>query len=94
MAEKKTYVVYRAMHGEGRDYARGDEREMTEADAATLVKSGALALKGEVPMERAEPVRHTFGTAKTSQRDFVPAITDADVSDSRVDGRRSPARKG
>ena len=66
MADTKTYTVYRSMSGNGKDYARGDEREMTEADAAPLVATGALALKGEVPMERGDPVRHMFGTAKGS----------------------------
>lgn len=46
MAEKKSYTVHRAMHGEGRDYARGDTRDLTPADAAPLLAIGALAEKG------------------------------------------------
>lgn len=94
MSSKKTYTVHRAMHGDGRDYSRGDERELTEQEAAPLVAAGALALKGEVPVERGEPVVHAFGKAPTSTLDYVPAIENPAVSDSRVEGKRSPARKG
>ncbi len=59
--EKKKFTVHRAMHGDGRDYARGDVREMTEADAATLVKSGALSPEGDDPLTREPGMRHTFG---------------------------------
>lgn len=100
MTTKKTYTVHRAMHGDGRDYARGDTREMTESDAAPLVKTGALALEGEVPLERGEPVIHTFGTAPSEVETYTSAtghpvslLSDQDVSDSRVEGRRSPAKK-
>lgn len=61
MADKHTYTVNRAMHGDGKDYARGDTRELTETDAATLIATGALSLKGKVPVEREPAVRHTFG---------------------------------
>lgn len=63
MADKKSYTVHRAMHGDGKDYVRGDTREMTEVEAAPLVKTGALALKGEAPAAREPGVRHTFGQA-------------------------------
>lgn len=62
MAEKKTYTVHRSMHGEGRDYVRGDKRDLTEADAAALVKTGALSLEGEEPAVADPAVRHTFGS--------------------------------
>lgn len=106
---KQKYTVHRAMHGEGRDYARGDTRELTEVEAAPLVATGALAKQGEVPLERGEPVQHTFGTAEGGSPVYISAATGkpaegpapampmeaaADVSDSRVEGRRSPARKG
>ncbi len=38
----KTYTVARAMTADGKDYARGDVRELTEGDAAHLLASGAL----------------------------------------------------
>lgn len=38
----KTYRVARAMTSNGKDFARGDKREMTEVDAAELVAGGAL----------------------------------------------------
>lgn len=99
------YVVHKDMHGDGRDWVRGDTRTMTEADAAPLVAVGALAKKGETPIERAAPVEHTFGTrppedsvyiAVTGETVMTPVhLTQAaDVSDSRVEGRRSPARRG
>lgn len=95
MSDKHEYTVHRAMHGDGKDYERGDTREMTEVDAAPLIASGALARKGEVPMERAAPVTHTFGQRPADDAEtFVPALGNADVSDSRIAGRRSPARKG
>jgi hypothetical protein len=62
MADKHTYTVNRAMHGDGKDYARGDERQLTETDAAALIATGALSLKGKDPAEREPAVRHTFGT--------------------------------
>lgn len=61
MAEKKSYTVHRSMHGDGKDYARGDTRELTEVEAAPLVKTGALSLEGEDPATREPAVRHTFG---------------------------------
>ena len=64
MADKKTYTVHRGMHGDGRDYQVGDTRELTEADAAELVASGALSLMGEAPKVREPSVRHTFGAAE------------------------------
>jgi hypothetical protein len=95
MSDKHQYTVHRAMHGDGKDYERGDTREMTEVDAAPLVATGALARKGEVPMERAAAVEHTFGQRPADDgATFVPALTNSEVSDSRIAGRRSPARKG
>ncbi|HEU0045085.1 hypothetical protein [Sphingomonas sp.] len=113
MSAKKSYTVHRAMHGDGRDWARGDTREMAEADAAPLVATGAVALKGEVPVKHGPAVRHTFGTdvgastyvSAATGKDVVVSkaethnqptslIAETDVSDSRVEGRRSPARKG
>ncbi len=38
----KTYTVARAMTADGKDYARGDTRELSEGDAAHLLASGAL----------------------------------------------------
>lgn len=62
MSTKQTYVVNRAMHGDGRDYARGDTRQLSDTDAAPLVATGALLLKGEDAVVREPAVRHTFGT--------------------------------
>lgn len=60
MADKK-FTVHRSMHGDGRDYERGDTRVMSEADAAPLVATGALAPEGEDPLVPAAAVEHTFG---------------------------------
>lgn len=65
MSEKKSYTVLRAMQGD-REYARGDTRELTEADAAALVASGALVEKGKEPAEREPAVVHTFGNAPSA----------------------------
>jgi len=75
MANKHTYIVNRSMHGDGRDYARGDKRRLTEADAAALVASGALSLPGEDPLEPTSAVRHTFGAAQslTNDRGYTDA---------------------
>jgi hypothetical protein len=69
MADKKTYTVHRAMHGDGKDYERGDTREMTEADAAPLVELGALSIKGSDPADRPAAVRHTFGQEPSAVND-------------------------
>ena len=89
MADKKTYTVHRAMHGDGKDYARGDTREMTEADAATLLASGALSEKGKDPAERVPAVRHTFG----SERSAVNEGGYTDASGDGSTGIRTPQRK-
>lgn len=69
MAEKNTYTVHRSMHGDGRDYERGDTRELTEAEAATLVATGALALEGEQPIvPPVSGVVHTFGTKPSESK--------------------------
>ncbi|WP_260928210.1 hypothetical protein [Novosphingobium sp. 9] len=69
MADKKTYTVHRSMHAAGKNYARGDTREMTEIDAAALVEAGALSLAGEDPKVRAATVNHTFGAATSAVND-------------------------
>lgn len=76
MAAKETYIVNRAMHGDGRDYARGDTRQLTETDAAPLVATGALSRKGEKPAEREPAVRHTFGQepSKLNDEGYTTAV--------------------
>ncbi|WP_347091676.1 hypothetical protein [Sphingomonas parapaucimobilis] len=69
MAEKKTYTVHRSMHGDGKDYARGDTREMTETDAAPLVALGSLSLEGDEPTDRPAAVKHTFGQEPSKVND-------------------------
>jgi len=93
MAEKHTYTVNRAMHGDGRDYDRGDTRHLTEADAASLVATGALSLKGEAPVERAPAVRHTFGREPSRVNDggYTTAAGDGIVAPRTP---TQPARKG
>lgn len=44
----KTYIVSRAMSGD-KEYARGDERTMSETDATHLVQTGALVEKKPKP---------------------------------------------
>lgn len=75
MTDTKTFTVHRAMHGDGRDYARGDTRKMTELDAAPLVKSGALSPEGEDPAIREPAVQHTFGQrpSEVNERGYVAA---------------------
>ena len=62
MAEKQTYTVHRSMIGDGREYTRGDTREMAPADAAEMIASGALSEEGKEPLVREAGVRHTFGS--------------------------------
>lgn len=84
MADMKTYTVHRAMHGDGRDYERGDTRDMTEIDAAALVESGALSLEGENPAVRTSSVRHTFGKDEpTGHIAMTTATTDEKMAVTR-----------
>lgn len=69
MSSKQIYIVTRAMHGDGKDYARGDTRQLSETDAAPLVAAGALAKEGEEPTAREPAVRHTFGTEPSKVND-------------------------
>jgi hypothetical protein len=89
MADKHTYTVNRAMHGDGKDYVRGDTRELTETDAAALVATGALSLKGKEPVEREPAVRHTFGTEPSAVNEggYTTAIGEG------VSVNRAPATK-
>ena len=75
MAEKQTYDVHRSMHGDGRDYVRGDTREMSATDAAPLVEAGALSEEGQEPLVREAGVRHTFGSevSAVSERGYTTA---------------------
>jgi len=66
----KTYDVHRSMMGD-KEYVRGDTRTMSEADAATLVESGALSLEGEDPVAREPAVIHAFGSAKSESAPIV-----------------------
>lgn len=85
MANMKTYTVHRGMHGDGRDYVPGDTRELTEADAAVLVESGALSLEGEEPKVREPAVRNTFGAAEpTGHLNSTIATTDEKMVATRI----------
>ncbi len=90
MSDKKTYTVHRAMHGDGKDYERGDTREMTEVDAAPLVASGALSPEGEEPVTRSGGVQHTFGTkpSEVNERGYTAA-----TGEGILPPRAAPARK-
>lgn len=57
MAEKHTYIVKRAMSAGTESFARGDERQMTEADAKHLVDTGALKLKPAAKPAPAKPAK-------------------------------------
>jgi hypothetical protein len=72
---KKSYTVHRAMHCDGKDYARGDVREMSETDAAALVGLGALSEVGTHPVTRDPAVLHTFGTqpSEVTERGYTTA---------------------
>jgi len=95
----KTYTVHRAMHGNGRDYERGDTREMTEADAAEMVATGALSLEGEEPIGREPGIVHTYGEPHSTAPTYVSAVTgevvpvvaDPAEPDTRVEGRTAPS---
>lgn len=64
MSDKKIkYQVNRSMQDGAKSYARGDTREMTEAEAETLLRTGALSLPGEDPATPEPAVKHTFGAA-------------------------------
>jgi hypothetical protein len=94
MTEKKTYTVHRAMHGGGKDYERGDTREMTELDAAAMVKAGALSLEGEEPVKRPVPaVEHTFGTrpSELNERGYT-AATGEGILPPKAPAKPKPAR--
>ncbi|MED5545792.1 MAG: hypothetical protein VYD90_11125 [Pseudomonadota bacterium] len=43
MPSPKTYTCLRAMTDNGKNYARGDEIELSDGDAAGLLKIGAIA---------------------------------------------------
>lgn len=63
MADKIKYTVNRSMQDGSNTYERGDTRELTEIDAATLLASGALSLPGKPAADRDPAVVHTFGTS-------------------------------
>ena len=48
MSTPKSYLCLRAMTDNGRDYARGDEIELSDADAAGLLQIGAIS-DGQLP---------------------------------------------
>ena len=50
MSSPKSYRCLRAMTDNGRDYARGDEIELSDADAAGLLQIGAI-LDGSAPLD-------------------------------------------
>lgn len=96
MTAKKSYTVHRSMHGEGRDYERGDTRKLTEADAAPLVATGALSPDGEEPIVREPGVQHLFGTGEsdTANGGYTTATGDGVVAGrSAGEPARKPARK-
>ncbi|MBB4618966.1 hypothetical protein [Sphingomonas abaci] len=94
MAEQKRYTVHRSMHGDGKDYEAGDTRLMAEADAAELVKLGALSLEGEEPAAREPAMRHTFGTepSKLNTEGYTVATGDG-VSLNRDTPAAKPVRR-
>lgn len=92
MAKKLTYRVNRSMHGDGKDYARGDTRELTETDAAPLVATGALSLDGTNSVEREPAVKHTFGQEPSAVNEGgYTTATGKGVSASRVKPAAVPA---
>ncbi|WP_066723559.1 hypothetical protein [Sphingomonas pituitosa] len=78
MSDKKIkYEVRRSMQCGAESFERGDTRELTEAEALPLLKSGALCLPGEDPAQRDPAVMHTFGSApQESPTDFTVAHPD------------------
>lgn len=85
MAEKHEYTVHRSMQSGAESFARGDTRQLTEAEAAPLVETGALSRKGQKPVERTSGVQHTFGTAKSSEDEFKPSTAEPSIT---VDDQR------
>ncbi len=75
MSDKKiTYEVRRSMQCGAESFERGDTRELTEAEAAPLLQTGALCLPGEEPAERKPAVEHAFGDApQQSPADYTIA---------------------
>lgn len=72
MAEKHTYIVHRTMMGD-KEYQRGETRELTAAEAAPLIVSGALSKEGEEPQARDPAVQHTFGARKSEIDGYTSA---------------------
>ncbi|MDG2512447.1 hypothetical protein P7B04_07020 [Sphingobium yanoikuyae] len=59
MAATQKYVCARAMTDNGRDYGRGDEIELAEADAVNLLSIGAIAESKEAapPAPKPKPAK-------------------------------------
>lgn len=93
MAETKEYTVNRAMQSGSESFERGDTRKLTEADAAGLVESGALTLKGSKTAEREPAVVHTFGTVPSEVESYTDASTGKEASVSVQDKRPAAAPK-
>lgn len=93
MAETKEYTVNRAMQSGATSFDRGDIRKLTEAEAAPLVASGALSLKGAKAEEREPAVRHTFGEAPNEDQGYTSAATGERVSVEMTDKRTTTKRK-
>ncbi len=87
----KTYTVHRSMVGtDGREYGRGDEREMTDVEAAELLANGAIAVKGEAPVSRkTSAVEHTFGKASAEKLAVVATPREPSI---KVDDKRPATR--
>lgn len=54
MSSPKSYLCLRAMTDNGRDYARGDEIELSDADAAGLLQIGAISGESATPDDSAD----------------------------------------
>lgn len=54
MSSPKSYLCLRAMTDNGRDYARGDEIELSDADAAGLLQIGAISDESATPDDSAD----------------------------------------
>jgi hypothetical protein len=95
MADKKSYTVNRAMHGDGKDYERGDTRQMAEADAAALVATGALSEKGKAAAEPAPAVVHTFGQEPSAVNDagYTTATRDGIIAGRPAAASSAPKAK-
>lgn len=92
MADRQKYTVHRAMQGDDKAYERGDTRELSAADAAPLLASGAISLPGKEPVRRGAGVEHTFGARKNEDSGFTSALTGRTAPSVQIERVAAPGK--